>query len=205
MNTRDTILARIGISGEPGTEYEVIERSYQTVGSLDREVKLNLFIERLVEYGAGIYRCPHSEIASTVAERLHARAGGNIAIPNDIPREWLPQGINFVPDDELSYQQLDRCDGAITGCAAAIADTGTIILDAAFAQGGRALTLLPDYHLCVVFEGQVFETVPEAMRALATSCPLTLISGPSATADIEMTRIQGVHGPRSLDVVLVVS
>lgn len=206
MNSaRETILAAIGKSGDPEAEYDAIERTYQTIGILDKNKKLDLFIHRLVDYGTGVHRCAHSEIATTIADKLRERAAGNIAVPKDIPREWLPTGFQFTPDDEVTYDQLESCGGVITGCAVAIADTGTIVLDGAASQGRRALTLLPDYHLCVVFETQVYETVPEAMHILspAISRPLTLISGPSATADIEMTRIQGVHGPRYMDVVLV--
>lgn len=204
-SARATILARLGASEHPDLEYAAIERAYQSAGLRDEDHKLKLFIERLIEYGAGVYRCAHAEIALTIATRLRARSAQSIAVPKDIPREWLPEGFEFLEDDHLSYQQLDRCDGTITGCALAIADTGTLILDAASSQGRRALTLLPDYHLCVVFDKQVFETVPEAIKVVSNSmsCPLTLISGPSATADIEMTRIQGVHGPRSMEVILV--
>jgi L-lactate dehydrogenase complex protein LldG len=204
-SARDIILARIAVSSEPTAEYNAIERTYQTKGTLDQNEKLDLFVERLIEYGTGVHRCPASEIAATIAGRLSEGRGGSIAVPKDIPGEWLPAGFQFLPDHELSYDQLECCDGVVTGCAVAIAETGTIILDGTAAQGRRALTLLPDYHLCVVFESQIFETVPEAVQVLsqAKSRPLTLISGPSATADIEMTRIQGVHGPRFMDVVLV--
>jgi L-lactate dehydrogenase complex protein LldG len=205
MNSaRDTILARIGTSPDPEAEYDGIERTYQIAGVLDKHAKRELFVERLNEYGTGVYPCTYSEIAATIAKRLRDRTARNIALPTDVPGEWLPEGFQFTPDLELTYNQLEACDGVITGCAVAIADTGTIILDGANAQGRRALTLLPDYHLCVVFENQIYETVPEALRVL-TQRPLTLISGPSATADIEMTRVQGVHGPRFMDVVLVFS
>ncbi len=131
--------------------------------------------------------------------------------PIGIDPDWLPMGFTFVSDDALSYNDLDACDGVLTGCTVAIATTGTLVLchGAASAPqsaaGRRALTLVPDYHICVVQLSSVVETVSEAMHFLETwkKQPMTLISGPSATADIEMTRIQGVHGPRLLDVVLV--
>lgn len=206
-STRDTILIRIGTSPDPEAEYSAIERTYQTSGILDDQAKLGLFIERLIEYGTGVFRCTTSQIPSRIADRLRHRGARSIAIPAETPVEWLPAGFEFIPDHELTYNQLESCDGVVTGCAVAIADTGTIILDGGSSQGRRALTLLPDYHLCVVFERQIFETVPEAMQVLSPSIsrPLTLISGPSATADIEMTRIQGVHGPRFMDVLLVSS
>jgi L-lactate dehydrogenase complex protein LldG len=206
MNSpRETILAALGTSGDPEAEYVAIERTYQTIGLLDNHKKLELFIERLIEYGTAVFPGTQSQIAAMIAGRLHARAAANIAVPRDIACEWLPAGFQFTSDDDLTYDQIESCDGVITGCVVAIAETGTIILDGSSSQCRRALTLLPDYHLCVVFENQVRETVPEAIHMLspASSRPLTLISGPSATADIEMTRIQGVHGPRSMDVLLV--
>ena len=113
--------------------------------------------------------------------------------------------MQAIPDQDLSYDALDRSEGVLTGCSVAIASTGTIVLRHGAGEGRRALTLVPDYHVCVVFRDQVLQTVPEAMRQLAALRPalVTTISGPSATADIEMTRIRGVHGPRTLDVVLV--
>jgi L-lactate dehydrogenase complex protein LldG len=198
-SAREAILASIGAS-PPDPDVEM-ERTYQVIGVLSKSARLYLFIDRLVDYGAGVFRCAESEIAKTIA----ARAVGRMVVPSEIPAGWLPEELDSLFDDSLNYLELESCAGAITGCAAAIAETGTIILDGGGSQGRRALTLLPDYHLCIVFENQVFETVPEAWFALqgAMSSPLTLISGPSATADIEMTRIQGVHGPRSMDVILV--
>jgi len=125
-------------------------------------------------------------------------------IPESVPENWLPKDFDFVPGGLLTYQELDACDGALTGCAAAIAVTGTIVLEHSREQGRRSLTLIPDYHLCIVFTNQIHETVPEAIRRVAASTsPITTVSGPSATSDIEMTRVKGVHGPRCLDVIIV--
>jgi L-lactate dehydrogenase complex protein LldG len=126
-------------------------------------------------------------------------------IPAELSRDLLPAGVAFVSDTGMSAIELDAAEGVLTGCTVAIAQTGTIILRHASAEGRRALTLVPDYHLCVVEADQIVETAPEAFRRLAALNPrvLTTISGPSATADIEMTRIKGVHGPRTLDVILV--
>jgi len=117
----------------------------------------------------------------------------------------LPDGFTFITDHDTSYAEIDRCDGTITGCALAIALTGTIVLRHTRKEGRRALTLIPDYHLCIVHASQVVETVPEGTRKMLefAAVPITMISGPSATSDIEMMRIKGVHGPRYLDVILV--
>jgi L-lactate dehydrogenase complex protein LldG len=115
--------------------------------------------------------------------------------------EVLTEGV--TSDDQLSVAQLEGADGVITGCAVAIAETGTLILDGSAGQGRRLLTLIPDYHLCVVFADQVVADVPQALARLEATRPLTMISGPSATSDIERNRVEGVHGPRTLEVIIV--
>jgi L-lactate dehydrogenase complex protein LldG len=125
-------------------------------------------------------------------------------VPPGLPAAWRPDGV--AADDGWSPAQLNAADGAMTGCLLAIAESGTIMLDGGALSGRRALTLLPDYHLCVVAAEQIVGLLPEAMAALAKAVaagPITFFSGPSATADIELDRVQGVHGPRSLDVILV--
>ena len=136
---------------------------------------------------------------------MAARGKTSLLRPEHLPQEWLPAGAEFPPVDGLPYEEIDRGQGVITACVAAIAFTGTIILRHGVADGRRALTLIPDYHLCVVFADQVVETVPEGFDRLKgmETLPLTTVSGPSATADIEMSRVKGVHGPRFLDVILV--
>jgi L-lactate dehydrogenase complex protein LldG len=128
-----------------------------------------------------------------------------MVIPAGLPAEWLPSGFEFVVDTGLSAVELDGFEGVMTGSTMAIAETGTVVLQNVVGQGRRALTLVPDYHLCVVRVEDVVETVPEAMERLAGTAEVatTFFSGPSATADIEMTRIKGVHGPRFLDVIVV--
>jgi L-lactate dehydrogenase complex protein LldG len=139
---------------------------------------------------------------------LAARGLHRLVVPAGLPQalgEALPDGFDFIVDSGLTPAELDTFEGVVTACTVAIAETGTIVLQNVPGQGRRAPTLVPDYHLCVVRERDVVETVPEAMARLAPTAALatTFVSGPSATADIEMTRIKGVHGPRFLDVVLI--
>jgi len=140
-----------------------------------------------------------------VARVLSARGCKRMVVPAGVPASWLPDGFSFESAAEFNNYELDHVDGVLTGCTVAIAETGSIVLQHASAQGPRILSLVPDYHLCVVFADQVVETVPESFARLegTSSLPTTFFSGPSATADIEMTRIKGVHGPRFVDVVLV--
>ena len=144
-------------------------------------------------------------ISRVIAEVLTARCKSSLAIPGGIPKDWLPESLSFEVADPFDAYRLDKAQGVLTGCTVAIAETGTIVLQNAAAQGPRMLSLVPDYHLCVVFADQIVATVPEAFDHLVgtAALPTTFISGPSATADIEMTRIKGVHGPRFLDVLLI--
>ena len=207
---REEILARIreAKAGAQALEYDAIPRHYRRRGTLDAEACVALFIDRLHDYNATVYRTAEPTIAQTIAEALQARGKRRLAIPTSLPEAWLPPGFEFVRDDAatggLSYAELDVIDGAITGCLAAVAFTGTIVLRHGQGEARRALTLIPDYHLCVVRTGQLVETLPEAIALVRDfrHSPLTTVSGPSATADIEMTRVKGVHGPRTLDVVL---
>jgi len=163
---------------------------------------LDLFEERLREYQAGVHRCTAEELASVVADVLRRVApSGPLAVPPGLPREWL--GAREVLADEASTDALDAAVGAVTTCVVAVAETGTIVLDAGPGQGRRALSLVPDLHVCVVRAEQVVQTVPEAVRLLDPRRPLTWISGPSATSDIELSRVEGVHGPRTLEVIVV--
>lgn len=186
-------------------EYEALPRLYRQIGEMELPVRLALLEERLHDYNAVVYRCAEAQIPETIAQALTSRGKRGLVIPPGLPAAWLPPGFEFRRDDGLSYDELDRSEGVLTGCAAAIAFTGTIVLRHGPGEPRRALTLIPDYHLCVVKAEQVVETVPEGMHRVNESrtSPLTTISGPSATSDIEMTRVKGVHGPRTLDVVLV--
>jgi L-lactate dehydrogenase complex protein LldG len=140
-----------------------------------------------------------------VAGILRARGKTGLLVPAGVPAAWLPEGFAFRVDEGLSYAELDASQGVLTACDGAIALTGTIVIAHTPGQGRRALSLVPDYHLCVVRLDQLVATVPEGMRRMAglLPAPLTTISGPSATSDIEMIRVKGVHGPRTLEVILV--
>jgi L-lactate dehydrogenase complex protein LldG len=191
---------------EPESEYRGIARDYRIAGTLDPASRLDLLQQRLADYGSAVYRCAEPDLPATIARALAARHIGSILAAPEFPQTWLPSKLECIRDSNLSYEEIDHSEGVLTACTVAIALTGTIVLRHSPGEGRRALTLIPDYHLCVIQAGQVVETVPEAIRRIEPfrTCPLTTISGPSATSDIEMTRIQGVHGPRKLDVILAV-
>jgi L-lactate dehydrogenase complex protein LldG len=165
---------------------------------------LDLLADRLTDYRAVVRRATSATLAATIAAALAERGARQLVVPPglDLP---LPDWAEVTIDDALSAAALDSFDAVITRAAVAIAETGTIILDGSPGQGRRAISLVPDYHLCVVEAGQVVELVPEAVASLtgAATRPLTWISGPSATSDIELERVEGVHGPRTLEVILV--
>jgi L-lactate dehydrogenase complex protein LldG len=192
---REEILARVRVVSEP----PALERAYRRAGTLDDEARVALFCERVGEYRAEVRRCTDvaAEVASLGARRL--------VVPAGLPTEW--RTVEAVEDDGLSARELDAFDGAVTGCTVAIAETGTIVLTAGPAEGRRAITLVPDLHVCVVAEPQIVQLLPEALARIESAGvarrPITFISGPSATSDIELSRVEGVHGPRNL-VVLVV-
>ncbi|BBY19650.1 LutC/YkgG family protein [Mycolicibacterium litorale] len=159
------------------------------------------FAETVGEYRARVHHLETRAVTATVASLMPP--GGRVAVPADVPDAWI-EGLDVLRDTPaLSNADLDGVDAVVTGCAVGIAATGTIVLDAGAAQGRRALTLIPDHHICVVFTGQIVDTVPQAFAVLDPLRPLTFISGPSATSDIELNRVEGVHGPRTLDVLIV--
>ncbi|MFN3006808.1 LutC/YkgG family protein [Mycolicibacterium wolinskyi] len=159
------------------------------------------FSETVAEYRANVYRIAADEIAATVRKLVGPDAA--VVIPADLPADWVRDVRTVVDEPALSIDELDSADAVLTGCAVGIAATGTIVLDAGATQGRRAITLVPDHHICVVRADQIVDTVPQGFAALNTDRPLTFISGPSATSDIELERVEGVHGPRTLDVLIV--
>jgi L-lactate dehydrogenase complex protein LldG len=173
-------------------------------GELTGEALLSLLAERLTDYRALVQLATAATLAGEVSSALQRREARTVVVPPELGLP-LPDFTEVTVDDGLTAAELDSFDAVITRAAVAIAETGTIILDGSPDQGRRAISLVPDYHLCVVAAEQVVHLVPEAVARLAASAarPLTWISGPSATSDIELQRVEGVHGPRTLEVILV--
>ena len=166
---------------------------------------VELFADRVSDYRAEVVRVPRSELAQAIGRALRQRRAKRIAVPPGLPTAWLADAEVEATEDRpsLSHARLDAVDGVVTGCSVAIAETGTIVLAGGPGQGRRALSLLPDYHLCVVAQEQIVGTLSEALERLHPRQPQTWISGPSATSDIELQRVEGVHGPRNLEVLIV--
>ncbi|MEI9979788.1 MAG: LUD domain-containing protein [Edaphobacter sp.] len=184
--------------------WDGIERNYRCKGTRPLDEVVDLLEDRLRDYDAHVMRVDEADVVAAVAKMMGERGVKRIVFPASLRAEWRPGGFEFVVDDGLSAVELDGVDGVMTGATVAIAETGTVVLQNTAGQGRRAVTLVPDYHLCVVRVEDVVATVPEAISRLEATAKLatTFVSGPSATADIEMTRIKGVHGPRFLDVIL---
>lgn len=209
------ILARIALAlGGEAKDRERpagdIARVYRVGSDHPAEQRLERFASRLRDYRAQVEVADAGSVASVVAGWLSRADGGSYVVPAGLPAAWRPPvaSVTYVPDEELTARELSACAGVVSGCALAIADTGTIVLDGGEAQGRRAISLVPDHMVCVVRERQIVDSVPQAIRALAETmrggaAALTFVSGPSATSDIELRRVEGVHGPRRLDVVLV--
>jgi L-lactate dehydrogenase complex protein LldG len=213
VNAREEVLARIAAAhrAAPPAElgYDDITRDYRTTSDLPADALTELLIDRLVDYRALVRRCSVDDLGATIAAALAERGARAVVAPTGMDPSWtanisadvLTDGLSAA--DQLSVSQLDDVDGVITSCAVAIAETGTLILDGSPGQGRRVVTLIPDYHLCVVLPDQIVADVPQALARLEPTRPLTMISGPSATSDIELNRVEGVHGPRTLEVIIV--
>jgi L-lactate dehydrogenase complex protein LldG len=206
---RDEVLGRIRTALGAGAPVPEIPRRYRdagTLGAAGSDMAVERFCERAAEYRATVLRVERGGLSDAVGEACNRHGARRIAVPEGAPGE-IP-GVELVVDDPpLSARDLDGLDGVLTGCALAIAETGTIVLDGGARSGRRALTLVPDLHLCVVEAQTIVPSVPDAVRAVAQAVaggrPITLVSGPSATSDIELDRVEGVHGPRRLEVFVV--
>lgn len=216
MSAREEILARIRRATDdvPQTERPDdvhIERGYRTKTEDSHEETVDTFCETVAEYRATVHRATRAELAGKIDGCLGERGIRRLVIPHDLPETWIPWSVEVLrdnPKEPLTNDDLDASDGVLTGASIGVAQTGTIVLDAGAGQGRRAITLLPDYHLCVVREEQVVGLVPEAIAKLHENVSgegraITFISGPSATSDIELERVEGVHGPRTLEVIVV--
>lgn len=205
MNARDEILSRVQSAHVASTDHP-IRRDYAHTVELSDPV--STFVERVEDYKATVIRTSPSGVAAAVAQSLAGAA--RVVVPAGFSKEWVPDGIDIVRDEPaLSSDELNVVDAVLTNAVVGIAVTGTIVLDHTQGQGRRALTLVPDLHVCVLTADQIVGDVPEAVARLSASVaagrPLTWVSGPSATVDIELIRVHGVHGPRTLRLVLVES
>ncbi|MET7937142.1 LUD domain-containing protein [Streptomyces sp. NPDC005322] len=212
-NARNEILDRVrralgDVPNEERPEDVPVPRLYTSGGTpaAGSPDAVKLLMERLADYGASVRPVTADQVADAVAQAVSARGAPCVVVPRGFPPQWR---AGLAPERVLSDQpwlpvaELDRVGGAVTTVATAIAHTGTLVLDGGPGQGRRALTLVPDYHLCVVRAEQVVASVPEALARLDPARPLTFISGPSATSDIELDRVEGVHGPRTLEALVI--
>lgn len=205
---REAVLARIRDALGPSRPASPgVARSYRLRSDRDEFEVLSRFAERCRGYGARCSSAAADTVGEAIATSLRAIGAGRVAIPADLPDAWRPPGPTWVEDGGEPTPDLDAIDAAVSGCAVAIAETGTVVLDGGAGQGRRALTLVPDYHLCIVRTVQVVDLVPEALERLGAAAaagrPITFVSGCSATSDIELKRVSGVHGPRTLELLLV--
>ena len=207
MSARDEVLGRVRralADVDRAKEEAPLPARTGVEGGLHAEL-VDLFAERVEDYRATVVRCTHGEVPGAIALALSGAA--SVLVPDGFPPEWLgagePDGVHRVEDSGLTAAALDRVSAIVSTAAVGIAATGTIVLDHGPGQGRRALTLVPDLHVCVVRAAQVVADVPSAVSVLDPSRPQTWVSGPSATSDIELDRVEGVHGPRTLHVILV--
>ncbi|GGC18109.1 LutC/YkgG family protein [Cellulomonas carbonis] len=210
---RDAVLGAVRAALADAEPAPTVPRAYRRAGerpSGDVDGLLDLLVDRLEDYRGTVVRCAPGDVRVAVAAQLEG--AGSVVTPTGLPGEWSSApgdvGVEVRVDDDaapLSHAELDSTGAVLTACRVAVAETGTIVLDGGPDQGRRAITLLPDRHVCVVRADQVVAGVPEAVAVLAEhpGRPLTWVSGPSATSDIELVRVEGVHGPRDLRVVVV--
>ena len=218
QQAREAVLRRIRTALRDVPENEqpqqiVVERDYLHESTASREEIIEQFIERVSDYKAFVRRVEEHDLPGSIASSCKEHSVQTLVVAADMPGEWLPSDITVLRDEQeqpLTYEQLEHSDGVLMGCFLGIAQTGTIVLDGGKLQGRRVLSLLPDYALCLIWEEQIVGIVPEAIARLNEPTdegmhrrPLTFVSGPSATSDIELSRVEGVHGPRTLEVFVV--
>jgi L-lactate dehydrogenase complex protein LldG len=209
---REEILGRIRAALKDVPPAEVpgdvpVAREYRRAGELTGADRVERFAERVADYDAQVRRVDADGLSDAVTASCAELGLRRVVVPSQLPGSWRPRDVEVIEDSGLSASELDAIDGAVTGCAVAIAETGTLVLDGEGLSGRRALTLVPDNHICVVATEQIVGLVPEGIAALAPAvrerrAPITLVSGPSASSDIELSRVEGVHGPRHLLVLI---
>ncbi len=209
MSAREDILSRIRSALQDSPEAPQIPREYRSASGMSEQELIDLLVDRLVDYKAQVAVVPESEVPATIASLLEG--AGSYVVPEGLDGGWLAgmddggRGSRRRVDSQaepLSVTDLDGIGAVVTGSAVAVAETGTIILDGSANQGRRAISLVPDHHICVVKAADITGILPEALRRIDGTRPITMISGPSATSDIELERVEGVHGPRRLDVII---
>ncbi|MGG5172630.1 LutC/YkgG family protein [Pseudarthrobacter sp. J1738] len=208
MSARDEILERIRTALKDSPKVPEVPRGYRSSSDLDEDALIHLLVDRLIDYKAQVSVVDAEEVPARIAELL--AAARSYVVPTGLDAGWLSEleldHANRRRTDSaaapLTVVELDGIDAVVTGSAVAVAETGTIILDGSPNQGRRAITLVPDHHICIVKVADIAGILPEALRRIDGTRPLTMISGPSATSDIELERVEGVHGPRKLDVII---
>lgn len=209
MSAREDIMNRIKSALADAPEAPVVPRAYRRSSTMTAGQRLEQLVDRLVDYKANVFLTPTAEAGARVAELLAGTSA--VVVPHGLPREWLSglqgSGAPAVhidsPGAPLTITELDAVDAVVTGAALAVSETGTIMLDAGPGQGRRVVSLVPDRHVCLLRAADIVEVLPEAIARLEPTRPQTWISGPSATSDIELERVEGVHGPRTLDVIIL--
>ncbi|MEW1805526.1 lactate utilization protein C [Pseudarthrobacter sp. NPDC080039] len=210
MSAREDILTRIRTALQDSPEAPQIPREYRAASGMGTDELIELLVDRLVDYKAQVAVVQERDVPARIASLLEGAK--TYVVPEGLDAGWLAGRADDgtgssrrrtdSPAEPLSVAGLDGIDAVVTGSAVAVAETGTIILDGSANQGRRAISLVPDHHICVVKAADIAGILPEALRRIDGTRPITMISGPSATSDIELERVEGVHGPRRLDVII---
>lgn len=210
MSAREDIMNRIKSALRDAPETPVVPREYRRSSDMTADQRLEQLVDRLVDYKANVFLTPTADVAARLVELLAGSA--SIVVPHGLEQAWLASlkhdaGTLAVhvdsPESRLTVAQLDAVDAVVTAAATAVSETGTIMLDGSDDQGRRIISLVPDRHICILRAVDIVEVLPEAIARLEPTRPQTWISGPSATSDIELERVEGVHGPRTLDVIIL--
>lgn len=210
MSAREDIMNRIKSALRDAPATPVVPREYRRSSSMTAEQRLEQLVDRLVDYKANVFLTPSDDAPARLAELLEGVS--SIVVPHGLPKSWLAAVKNDAgtlavhvdsPERRLTTAELDATDAVVTASAVAVSETGTIMLDGGDDQGRRIISLVPDRHICFLTMDQIVEVLPQAVARLEATRPQTWISGPSATSDIELERVEGVHGPRTLDVIIL--